>query len=179
MSLRFYKAILGRTLHCITVVQMQSMSIYRCRRKLCGEGEPVYQAIWAQTTSFDEVLVSPTMINDHMPDKVMDALEKVRFLFYIVCHQIEIKSYYFCLANLKNFVFLFRPAFIYLRVIRCSIDIVVVLPMSTSQMSMLLRGFNPDLWQYVSRVPCPYRLTVVYEISHPLNLANLDIVCTI
>lgn len=43
----------------------------------CGGNEPVYQAIWADTKSFDEVIVSPTMINDHMPDNVMDALEKV------------------------------------------------------------------------------------------------------
>ena len=45
---------------------------------MCGSNEPVYQAIWADNTSFDEVIVSPTMINDHMPDNVMDALEKVR-----------------------------------------------------------------------------------------------------
>ncbi|CAG2189019.1 DAGL [Mytilus edulis] len=43
----------------------------------CGNNEPVYQAIWADNRSFDEVIVSPTMINDHMPDYVMDALEKV------------------------------------------------------------------------------------------------------
>ncbi|XP_069107342.1 diacylglycerol lipase-alpha-like [Argopecten irradians] len=47
------------------------------KKRLCGSGEPVFQAVWAHNTSFDEVLVSPTMINDHMPDNVMDALEKV------------------------------------------------------------------------------------------------------
>ena len=45
---------------------------------MCGSNEPVFQAIWADNTSFDEVIVSPTMINDHMPDNVMDALEKVK-----------------------------------------------------------------------------------------------------
>jgi sn1-specific diacylglycerol lipase len=40
--------------------------------------EPVYQALWAQNTDFDEVLISPVMIQDHMPDKVLDALNKVR-----------------------------------------------------------------------------------------------------
>jgi sn1-specific diacylglycerol lipase len=45
---------------------------------VCGSNEPVFQAIWADNTSFDEVIVSPTMINDHMPDNVMDALEKVK-----------------------------------------------------------------------------------------------------
>ncbi|XP_021355357.1 sn1-specific diacylglycerol lipase alpha-like isoform X2 [Mizuhopecten yessoensis] len=47
------------------------------KKRLCGSGEPVFQAVWAHNTSFDEVIVSPTMINDHMPDNVMDALEKV------------------------------------------------------------------------------------------------------
>ena len=45
--------------------------------RLCGRQEPVYQAIWADNRDFDEVLISPTMLNDHMPDNVMEALEKV------------------------------------------------------------------------------------------------------
>lgn len=40
--------------------------------------EPVYQALWAQNTDFDEVLISPVMIQDHMPDTVLDALNKVQ-----------------------------------------------------------------------------------------------------
>lgn len=39
--------------------------------------EPVYQAIWVENTDFDEVLISPAMIQDHMPDTVLDALNKV------------------------------------------------------------------------------------------------------
>ncbi|XP_073834204.1 inactivation no afterpotential E isoform X2 [Musca autumnalis] len=39
--------------------------------------EPVYQAIWADTTDFDEVLISPVMLQDHMPDKILAALKKV------------------------------------------------------------------------------------------------------
>ncbi|XP_030380734.1 sn1-specific diacylglycerol lipase alpha isoform X2 [Scaptodrosophila lebanonensis] len=39
--------------------------------------EPVYQAIWADSTDFDEVLISPVMLQDHMPDKVLAALQKV------------------------------------------------------------------------------------------------------
>ncbi|XP_012940156.1 diacylglycerol lipase-alpha [Aplysia californica] len=39
--------------------------------------EPIFQAVWANNGDFDEVLVSPTMINDHMPDNVLEALEKV------------------------------------------------------------------------------------------------------
>ncbi|GFN93684.1 Sn1-specific diacylglycerol lipase alpha [Plakobranchus ocellatus] len=42
-----------------------------------ANAEPIYQAIWANNGDFDEVLVSPTMVNDHMPDNVLDALEKV------------------------------------------------------------------------------------------------------
>ncbi|KAJ8917361.1 hypothetical protein NQ315_002383 [Exocentrus adspersus] len=40
--------------------------------------DPVYQALWASNTDFDEVLISPVMIQDHMPDRVLDALNKVR-----------------------------------------------------------------------------------------------------
>jgi sn1-specific diacylglycerol lipase len=39
--------------------------------------EPVYQAVWANNTDFDEVLISPVMIQDHMPDNVLNALNKV------------------------------------------------------------------------------------------------------
>ena len=40
---------------------------------------PVYQAVWVDNSDFDEVLISPCMIQDHMPDNVLDALEKVTF----------------------------------------------------------------------------------------------------
>jgi len=43
----------------------------------CGSEEPTYEALWADKSDFNEVLISPTMINDHMPDNVLDALEKV------------------------------------------------------------------------------------------------------
>ncbi|KAG5893315.1 hypothetical protein JTB14_000274 [Gonioctena quinquepunctata] len=39
--------------------------------------EPVYQALWAGNLDFDEVLISPSMVQDHMPDKVLEALTKV------------------------------------------------------------------------------------------------------
>ncbi|XP_043192219.1 diacylglycerol lipase-alpha-like [Amphibalanus amphitrite] len=45
--------------------------------KKVRRGEPVYQAIWVENDSFDEVLISPVMIQDHMPDKVLQALQKV------------------------------------------------------------------------------------------------------
>lgn len=50
----------------------------------CQSRQPVYQAIWANNSAFDEVLVSPSMINDHMPDYVLEALEKVilSFIFH-------------------------------------------------------------------------------------------------
>ncbi|XP_076467047.1 diacylglycerol lipase-alpha-like isoform X2 [Babylonia areolata] len=47
------------------------------RKGGCKSAEPIYQAIWATNGDFDEVLVSPTMVNDHMPDNVLDSLEKV------------------------------------------------------------------------------------------------------
>ena len=43
----------------------------------CRSEEPTYEALWADKKDFNEVLISPTMISDHMPDNVLDALEKV------------------------------------------------------------------------------------------------------
>jgi len=37
---------------------------------------PVYQAVWADNRDFDQVLISKRMVQDHMPDNVLDALEK-------------------------------------------------------------------------------------------------------
>ncbi|XP_046683149.1 diacylglycerol lipase-alpha isoform X1 [Homalodisca vitripennis] len=45
--------------------------------QVLNKHDPVYQALWANNTDFDEVLISPVMIQDHMPDKVLDALYKV------------------------------------------------------------------------------------------------------
>ena len=41
-------------------------------KKDCG-----YYAIWADTEAFDEVLISPVMVGDHLPANVMRALRKV------------------------------------------------------------------------------------------------------
>ncbi|XP_031330200.1 sn1-specific diacylglycerol lipase alpha isoform X2 [Photinus pyralis] len=45
--------------------------------KALSGNDPVYQAIWAENTDFDEVLISPVMIQDHMPDTLLTALNKV------------------------------------------------------------------------------------------------------
>ena len=39
--------------------------------------DPIYQAVWADTIDFNEVLISPVMVHDHMPDTVLRALNKV------------------------------------------------------------------------------------------------------
>ncbi|KAI1301229.1 Diacylglycerol lipase-alpha [Halotydeus destructor] len=39
--------------------------------------DAVYQALWADSKHFDEILISPVMIQDHMPDKILFALEKL------------------------------------------------------------------------------------------------------
>lgn len=44
---------------------------------VCATEEPVFQAIWAEHHDFNEILVSPTMISDHSPHIVYDALQKV------------------------------------------------------------------------------------------------------
>lgn len=52
------------------------MYISDCRQIL-NKREPVYQALWAGPCDFDEVLISPVMIQDHMPDNMLRALNKV------------------------------------------------------------------------------------------------------
>ncbi len=41
------------------------------------KSDPFYSAIWAGTKGFEEVLISPVMVHDHMPEGVIDALDKV------------------------------------------------------------------------------------------------------
>ena len=48
--------------------------VFSCFR---GVTDPIYKAIWADNKSFDEVLISKRMVQDHMPDNVLGALEKV------------------------------------------------------------------------------------------------------
>ena len=55
-------------------------SLFPSFRQALNKHEPVYQAIWAETTDFDEVLISPVMLQDHMPETVLSALEKVSLL---------------------------------------------------------------------------------------------------
>ncbi|XP_018373299.1 PREDICTED: sn1-specific diacylglycerol lipase alpha isoform X2 [Trachymyrmex cornetzi] len=45
--------------------------------QVLNKREPVYQALWAGPCDFDEVLISPVMIQDHMPDNMLRALNKV------------------------------------------------------------------------------------------------------
>ncbi|CAL4059419.1 unnamed protein product, partial [Meganyctiphanes norvegica] len=47
------------------------------RARWCGRRKPVYQGVWVDNRDFGEVLISPCMVQDHMPDTVLKALEKV------------------------------------------------------------------------------------------------------
>jgi len=49
--------------------------MFVCR--LCSTESTVYQAIWAPTSDFSEVLISRKMLHDHSPYVVLDALNKV------------------------------------------------------------------------------------------------------
>uniref|UniRef100_A0A8C7W7M0 Diacylglycerol lipase-alpha n=1 Tax=Oncorhynchus mykiss TaxID=8022 RepID=A0A8C7W7M0_ONCMY len=43
----------------------------------CGQEEPTYSALWGDNKSFNEVIISPAMLNEHMPHMVMEGLNKV------------------------------------------------------------------------------------------------------
>jgi 23S rRNA A1618 N6-methylase RlmF len=62
----------------VQLFQFQNFALIRNRKLLCQkEQKHIYQAIWANNKDFDEVLISPRMIADHMPDNVLAALKKV------------------------------------------------------------------------------------------------------
>ncbi|PSN43976.1 hypothetical protein C0J52_17096 [Blattella germanica] len=68
----------GRIIHIVRHHPTKGEQKYEKRwRQVLNKHEPVYQAVWANNTDFDEVLISPVMIQDHMPDNVLNALNKV------------------------------------------------------------------------------------------------------
>ncbi|TRY83711.1 hypothetical protein DNTS_018517, partial [Danionella cerebrum] len=50
----------------------------------CGQEEPTYSALWGDNKAFDEVIISPAMLNEHMPHVVMDGLNKVLETPYVI-----------------------------------------------------------------------------------------------
>ncbi|XP_055335539.1 diacylglycerol lipase-alpha-like [Paramacrobiotus metropolitanus] len=48
-----------------------------CCLKSQRKGDPIYQAIEADRDSFYEISLSPSMVDDHMPDTLLAAMEKV------------------------------------------------------------------------------------------------------
>lgn len=76
----------------------------QCRQVLKTH-EPVYQAIWVDNADFDEVLISPAMIQDHMPDTVLAALNKVsktvdtllitQYAFYVRFSLLQLNYFFF------------------------------------------------------------------------------------
>ncbi|XP_011633571.1 sn1-specific diacylglycerol lipase alpha isoform X11 [Pogonomyrmex barbatus] len=68
----------GRIIHVVRHHPNKGEQKYETRwRQVLSKREPVYQALWAGPCDFDEVLISPVMIQDHMPDNMLRALNKV------------------------------------------------------------------------------------------------------
>ncbi|XP_043499500.1 diacylglycerol lipase-alpha isoform X1 [Polistes fuscatus] len=68
----------GRIIHVVRHHPNKGEKKYESRwRQVLSKREPVYQALWAGPCDFDEVLISPVMIQDHMPDNMLKALNKV------------------------------------------------------------------------------------------------------
>ncbi|XP_074594649.1 inactivation no afterpotential E isoform X2 [Brevipalpus obovatus] len=44
---------------------------------LMGKSDPVYQALWVDNTEYDQILISPVMVQDHWPDQLLEGLEKL------------------------------------------------------------------------------------------------------
>ncbi|KAH7644150.1 sn1-specific diacylglycerol lipase alpha-like protein [Dermatophagoides farinae] len=45
--------------------------------RIIGQKQFIIQALWAGYEDFDEILISPSMIRDHMPDRILEALESL------------------------------------------------------------------------------------------------------
>lgn len=58
--------------------QSQTLPLLLCS---CGQEEPTYSALWGDNKAFNEVIISPAMLNEHMPHMVMEGLHKVCSLF--------------------------------------------------------------------------------------------------
>uniref|UniRef100_W5LZG0 Uncharacterized protein n=1 Tax=Lepisosteus oculatus TaxID=7918 RepID=W5LZG0_LEPOC len=49
----------------------------------CGQEDPTYSALWGDNRAFDEVIISPAMLNEHLPHVVMEGLYKVMEVFLL------------------------------------------------------------------------------------------------
>lgn len=49
-----------------------------CPLSCCEQEEPTYFAIWGDNKAFNEVVISPAMLHEHLPYVVMEGLNKVR-----------------------------------------------------------------------------------------------------
>ncbi|XP_024890963.1 sn1-specific diacylglycerol lipase alpha isoform X2 [Temnothorax curvispinosus] len=68
----------GRIIHVVRHHPNKGEQKYETHwRQVLNKHDPVYQALWASPCDFDEVLISPVMIQDHMPDNMLRALNKV------------------------------------------------------------------------------------------------------
>ncbi len=63
------------------------MSVFSVARRLCGTG--IYEATWARGEVFDEILVSPQMVLQHLPDTVLAALKQLDERDYLVSHVLK------------------------------------------------------------------------------------------
>lgn len=46
-------------------------------RQILNKHTEIIQALWTENKSFNEILISPTMIKDHMPDRMLQALQSL------------------------------------------------------------------------------------------------------
>lgn len=46
-------------------------------RQMINKRQKFIQALWSDNKEFNEILISPTMIKDHMPDQILEALQSL------------------------------------------------------------------------------------------------------
>ncbi|XP_036318147.1 uncharacterized protein LOC118733064 isoform X2 [Rhagoletis pomonella] len=127
--------------------------------------EPVYQAIWADTCDFDEVLISPVMLQDHMPDKVLAALKKVVTTSGPRKPQRQTSNAFSTISNDYN------PYDFEVERISSlgSVDPINVLKLESNQYKQLSHSSFPNISSSINLTP-----TTQHKICHETSFANLQ-----
>ena len=69
---------------CSTYVRIvTTYSWYVFFLRSCQSNRVIYQAVWAENTDFSQILVSPTMLLDQLPEVMFDAMKKVQSVIFL------------------------------------------------------------------------------------------------
>ncbi|GAA6083640.1 sn1-specific diacylglycerol lipase alpha-like isoform X1, partial [Tachysurus ichikawai] len=89
-----------RTLQPLELYEIEEGKSELWKFNSCGQEEPTYSALWGDNKAFDEVIISPAMLNEHMPHVVLDGLNKVLENPFFLSEQIATEDEESCAPTL-------------------------------------------------------------------------------